>query len=316
MRVTLGGGMLATWVALAAAGSLATAPRPRPRLRRSARWAGMGHDGPCRVLAWGAVPAGYLPSPPPRPAALSSLATSSTRTTEGFPTPIGRGTVGRMEQRALIDIPPPFCQYAGGPCDQDFSNIEPMRGLFLYGSQPPSIAATIESAKAVLDGGDNQKWRGWRDLDIPGRIIFCQIGKAIRGAETVFADVTTLNFNVLFEIGYCIGLGVPVRPIRDTSYEIDRRDFKALGVLDTLGYIDFTNAGQLAAQVRDQSGAGLGRLAKKSYRDSPVYLLKGPIPTEGSVRIISTLKKSPLNFRVYDPEETPRVSFHLHWKEV
>ncbi len=31
---------------------------------------------------------------------------------------------------------------------------------------------------------------------------------------------------------------------------------------------------------------------------------------------MSTLKKSPLNFRVHDPDETPRVSFHQHWKQV
>jgi hypothetical protein len=220
-----------------------------------------------------------------------------------------------MEQPALIQLPPPFCQYAGGPCDQDFSSIERARGLFLFGSRPPSVAAAIETAKGLLDGTSG-RWRTWRDLDIAGRIIFCEIGKAIRGAETVFADVTTLNFNLLFEIGYCIGLGIPVRPIRDTTYAIHERDFKALGVLDTLGYIDFTNGENLAAAVKEQTGPSLGHVAKKTYRDSPIYFLRGPIATEGTVRIASTLKKSPLNFRVHDPEETPRVSFHLHWKQV
>ena len=41
-----------------------------------------------------------------------------------------------------------------------------------------------------------------------------------------------------------------------------------------------------------------------------MYLLKGPIDTEGTIRLISTLKKSPFEFRMYDPAETPKVSFY------
>ena len=81
------------------------------------------------------------------------------------------------------------------------------------------IAATIESAKQKLEvtsGG--RTWKSWRQLPIIGRMIFCEVCKASRFATAVVADVTTLNFNLLFEIGFCIGLGKPVIPIRDTTY--------------------------------------------------------------------------------------------------
>jgi nucleoside 2-deoxyribosyltransferase len=77
-------------------------------------------------------------------------------------------------------------------------------------------------------------------MDVAGQVIFCEICRRMRGATTIYADVTTFNFNLLFEIGYAIGLGLPVRPIRDSSYIRDRRAFDALGVLDTLGYVDFS----------------------------------------------------------------------------
>ncbi|HEV3284886.1 MAG TPA: hypothetical protein VG010_11845, partial [Solirubrobacteraceae bacterium] len=106
-----------------------------------------------------------------------------------------------QDQLSMLHERPTFCQYASGPCDQDFATIQASRGLFLYASHPPQIAATITTAAATLEQQTGDPWMTWKDMDIGGHIIFCEICKAIRGAATVFADVTTLNFNLLFEIG-------------------------------------------------------------------------------------------------------------------
>src|SRR6266511_5940006 len=80
-------------------------------------------------------------------------------------------------------------------------------------SQPQQIAATIEAAVAKANATRRQfNWSTWRDLPIAGQIIFCEVCKGIRSSSTVVADVTTLNFNVLFEIGFALGLGMPVVP--------------------------------------------------------------------------------------------------------
>ena len=220
-----------------------------------------------------------------------------------------------MQQGQLVQAPPSFCQYVGEACDKDFADIKNVDGLFLYASRPEQIAAAIETAKTKLE--DNKgRWRSWRDFDVGGRIIFCEICKGIRGAATVFADVTTLNFNLLFEIGFCLGLGVSVIPIRDPNYAVDKREFDSLGVLDTLGYLDFANSDELAQKVQAAKPADIGRLPLKTYRDTPVYLLKGPVPTEGTIQLLSTLKKSPLRFRTHDPVEVAQRSLHAHWKQV
>ena len=131
----------------------------------------------------------------------------------------------------VVAVPPAHCEYAGGACDQDFKNLAQFDGLFLYPSNPAMIANTIESAVQELKvrAGSND-WRSWRDLATTGQIIFCQVCKAIRFAKLVVADVTTLNFNLLFEIGYAVGIGLPVLPIRDTSYSRDQRAFDELGI--------------------------------------------------------------------------------------
>ena len=130
-------------------------------------------------------------------------------------------------------------------------------------------------------------------------------------------DVTTLNFNVLFELGYAIGLGLPVFPIRDTSFEINRLDFDSLALLDTLGYIDFNNSPHLREQLISRvPGQPLPEATTRIHKNSPIYFLPGPIQTDGVLELSATLKKSRIRFRTYDPVETPRLSLHEAKRQV
>ncbi|HZD69509.1 MAG TPA: hypothetical protein VFA45_11530, partial [Actinomycetes bacterium] len=222
-----------------------------------------------------------------------------------------------MSSEALL-TPPAYCQYADGPCDQTF-DVPPDSGpFFLYPSEPRQIAATIEAAVARANASRSQRyWSTWRDLPIAGQIIFCEVCKGIRYASTIIADVTTLNFNVLFEIGFAIGLGMPVVPIRDGTYTIDRRHFDDLGVLDTLGYVDFTNSDELIQGIQARLPVSpLPGVQERQYRETPLYVLKGPVNTEGTIQLMATLKKSALRFRMYDPIETPRLSLNEARRQV
>jgi len=215
----------------------------------------------------------------------------------------------------LLNTPPAYCQFTGDACDKDLSHLTDCDGLFLFPSEPRPIAATIEEAKAEL-ASHGGVWRSWTDLDPAGQLIFCEICKGIRGASTVYADVTTLNLNVMFEIGFCLGLGLPVKPIRDSTVAVDARLFTELGVLDTLGYIDFENSGDLVRGVLASKSPAFGNLPKKVFTETPIYVVKGPIATEGAGQLLSALKKSYANFRVHDPKETPRTSLYEQWKQV
>ena len=207
--------------------------------------------------------------------------------------------------------PPAYCQYVEGPCDQSFQEVPAVDALFLYPSHPTTIAGAIESAVVRLRvHGGGQIYRTWREIGSDGRVIFCEICKAIRFSSAVVADVSTLNFNLMFEIGYAMGLGVPVIPIRDTSYVKDEKAFDALGLLDTVGYVDFTNSENLTTALKSAlPGQPLPPAPTKRF-DEPLYVLKGAISTEGTIRMLSTLKKSRLGFREYDQAETPRLTLH------
>ncbi len=217
-----------------------------------------------------------------------------------------------------IMIPPSYCQYAEGPCDQTFTDLFKGGTFFVYPSKPNQIAATILSAVQEQQRRQPEAaWSSWNDLRVGGRIIFTEICKSMRASFTVVADVTTLNFNVLFEIGFTIGLGVPVIPIRDTSYIQDKRLFDDLGILDTLGYVDFENKNDLLVGLHENlPGTPLTSIQREVSRETPLYVLKSPINTEGAIQLMATVNKSPLRYRVYDPLEDPRLSLNEANKQV
>ncbi len=226
--------------------------------------------------------------------------------------------VGVGPQLSLLSQPPPFCEYASGPCDQTFNDVLKSEALFLYPNEPEIIASTIEEAARQLRiAAGAKRWFTWKDLGVTGQIIFCQICKAMRFTKYVIADVTTLNFNLLFEVGYAIGLRIPVLPVRDTSFIKDRKVFNELGLIDTLGYFDFQNSAELVSQILTKGSPSLALpQAQPVDKEKPLYVMKSPTQSEGMVRLMSAVKKSGLRFRSFDPRESSRLSLHEAFKQA
>jgi nucleoside 2-deoxyribosyltransferase len=206
--------------------------------------------------------------------------------------------------------PPAYCQYAAGPCNQSFACYKANDAFFAFGSDPSTIASTVQSAVEQLRRSKpNHRWASWKDLTIAGQIVYCEICRTIRHSNFLVADVTTLNFNVMFELGYAIGLGKPVMPVRDTTYQRDARELDELGLLDTLGYVDYANSDQLAAAVLRGDAKPTGaRSAADAYQAPPLYVVLPPVQIEGVSRLLSALNRSAFQHRAFDPTETPRLA--------
>ena len=212
-----------------------------------------------------------------------------------------------------------YCQYIKSNCDEFFTIQGQKKGFFIYPTKPVIISRTMSSAVRELQKHSSKEaWQSWEDLSTTGQIIFCKICEAIKNADIIIANITTLNFNVLFEIGYSIGLQKPVVPVRDTSYQQDKELFEELGIFDVLGYEDFRNSQQLRKIVTKENAHKPIRTTLHSIdKEQPTYLLKSPYDSDGSVKLLSSLKKSALyRFRTYDPKETPRISLYEAVKQV
>jgi hypothetical protein len=217
-----------------------------------------------------------------------------------------------------IQVPPSYCEYASGPCDQDFEGIRASSAIFLYPAEPKEIAQTIEAG--VSEGrkaAPEQNWRTWREFQTVGQLIFCSICKNMRFADCIVADVTTLNFNLLFEIGFAVGLGLPIIPIRDTTFLRDKTSFEELGILDVIGYVDFQNSYGLATDLLKRIPSSvIPAPPSRLNLEASIYVIKSPIDTEGAIRLMSALKKSTIRFRSYDPIETPRLALQEARKQI
>jgi hypothetical protein len=75
-------------------------------------------------------------------------------------------------------------------------------GFFAYPSSPPSIPPTITAAIEGINRTQAATIRSWETLGINGHYIIEEICGAIDEADFFCADVTGINANVMFELGY------------------------------------------------------------------------------------------------------------------
>src|SRR5947207_12139103 len=89
-----------------------------------------------------------------------------------------------------------------------------MKVVFIaYPSEPASVGITIEQAKNANTYGPNLSVNTWRRDDLAGQPLTTPIIEAITRSDVIAADITRLNFNVTYELGYALGTGKRALPI-------------------------------------------------------------------------------------------------------
>lgn len=216
-------------------------------------------------------------------------------------------------------LQPDFCQYANGGCAYGMPAPQATPRVFVaYPGKPAILSSTIEGAvERVRRATPDTEWVTWREMNPAGQVLFCKICATIRSAHALVADISTLNFNVMFEIGFAIGLGVPVMTIKDPTVDKDSRSWREIGLLDTLAFTAYTNSETLDGALRDiHNIQPLLSLPQALDRQQPVYYLKAPIPVEGSIALQSAMKKARIRYRAFDSVETPRLNLMEAQRQV
>src|ERR1700686_2506382 len=77
--------------------------------------------------------------------------------------------------------------------------------FYAYPSKPLVVGETIEQAiRNLREKSGITTVQSWREKDIAGRFIADQILDKISDRAALIADVTQLNFNVAYEIGFAL----------------------------------------------------------------------------------------------------------------
>lgn len=177
--------------------------------------------------------------------------------------------------------------------------------FFAYPSDPPMIGSVIEDAvKEINKSGE--KILPWTALEICGAFISEEIFDGMTSKDLI-ADVTRLNFNVMYELGVAIGRGTKILLTRNSSIEERYPKAVDVGIVDTLGYREYQNSDDLVTIIRREKRHSPLKKTSLNY-NAPVYLLESKNKTDFAGRITARIKKGGLNYRSFDPNENPRLS--------
>jgi len=125
--------------------------------------------------------------------------------------------------------------------------------FFGYASRPELSRDALFAATEAVTSTGLALGRAWEQLRVSGRVIINQIFGAIDEAELAAFDVSTLNENVLFELGYSIARGKRVWLLLDKTDAEAKARWRQFRLLSTVGYQGWANSEDIKiAFVRDQ----------------------------------------------------------------
>jgi hypothetical protein len=182
--------------------------------------------------------------------------------------------------------------------------------FFAYPSEPPELGEAIEQAITNLrDKSGITVVNSWRQADIAGRFIDDRVLEKISENTVLIADVTQLNFNVAYEIGFALAKEKKVVLTRHKGIVPQKPLVVDVGILDVLGYLEYENAVDLEMHLRGVTDpTPTVRNIHPLNQNTPVYLIEARFRTDSITRIISRVKKARLYYRSFDPRETSRLS--------
>lgn len=180
--------------------------------------------------------------------------------------------------------------------------------FFAYPSSPSEIGIPIEAAIKEINLSTG-KVLSWRAMEIIGNFIADEIYSQI-GSSIFIADISRLNYNVTYEVGYAIGKGKEILLTKNASISEVTPTILEMGVFDTIGYVEYQSSTELIKILRTSKPHALLKQEVKVNNNAPVYLLETQFKTDFSSRITARIKKARLTYRSFDPNEMPRLSAH------
>ncbi|MVS97724.1 P-loop ATPase, Sll1717 family [Devosia marina] len=153
------------------------------------------------------------------------------------------------------------------------------------------------------------RYEPWPFNDVPGSPLTSPIVGKISNASFIVADITLLNLNVVYEIGYAIGRGKRAFLIRRRDDTTHRAISDRVGIFDTLGYFEYSDASEL----KDRLAAEIEPFALEHEasldRRSPIYIVEPPNRDYAVGVLVSRLKKAGYGrYRSFTPDEDARLS--------
>jgi hypothetical protein len=179
-------------------------------------------------------------------------------------------------------------------------------------ASPSKSADLLMMLKEAIESAAGQNahfnYHLWTENDISGRDLVKPILEHISNAPLFVADITFLNLNVTYELGYAIGSSKRVLLLRNRLLKGDVDLANEIGIYDTLGRFDYDSVEKLAsflAKAHDTAPTGINYPLDAVKR---VFFLDTPGSSELVRHIVSAIKREFRLYRSFSDEESIRLS--------
>lgn len=194
----------------------------------------------------------------------------------------------------------------------------PNKKIFIaYSDEPPTIGESVEEAVSQINESDIYTVTTWKNLSVAGHFIIEKICKGIEDSEIFICELTTLNYNVLFELGYAIACGKKVIILLDTNYPNAIKQFDAFGLLTTIGYSSYTNSQNIIDIILGYDFMDNNDLLSEMLQSVSVdncegiLYLKSPIANDSSIKLSRYIHGVKIKTIIDDPIEVSKRT--LSW---
>jgi hypothetical protein len=178
-----------------------------------------------------------------------------------------------------------------------------------YSSREAALAQLIGDAVYVANGeSDRVRYETWVYNDVAGNPLISPILDRIEESSYVIADVTTLNLNVVYEIGFAIGSRKRAYLIRHYGTPGDKDVAREAGIFDTLGYHEYSDQDDLVRRLTSNIDPEALQFSVELDHRVPVYLVEPPVKGLAVTAMIARLKKARYRYRSFIPGEDVRLS--------
>ena len=191
-----------------------------------------------------------------------------------------------------------------------------------YASEDHKHLKLIERAASEANKASQNTYECWSTKNETGRPIGETVHEWIDKSDGIIADLTLVNDNVTYEIGYAVGKKIPIslfRSIHEPTTELDK-----IGLLNSLLYHNFTDQNSLKKFFINNKQSIANRPHTHKNFSQPIYVFLCPASEDSYSQqstnslIMSSIKKDGelLKFRVFNINENNLFGIDDAWQSV
>lgn len=157
----------------------------------------------------------------------------------------------------------------------------------------------------------------WEDMEINGRIINKTIFEEIDRSEIFACDLTYINHNVLFELGYAIGRRKKLLIFLNDSVFGAKENYGKLKLLKNVGYSRFNNYKEILVELQEKEKMKTDlleqviNLEKIQNDDNDIFYITSKVKNQAFLELSEYINST--NLRVVN-DDTSEVEYQpLYW---